>query len=37
MTPKYVKSVLNKPDESSCERAMKDRNMAFGAVSPEIR
>jgi len=31
MTPKYVKSVLNKPDESGCETAMKDRNMAFGA------
>ena len=31
MTPKYVKSVLNEPDESGCETAMTDRNMAFGA------
>ena len=31
MTHKYVKSVLIKTDESSCETAMKDRNMAFGA------
>ena len=31
MAPNYVASVLNKPDESSCEAAMNDRNTAFGA------
>ena len=31
MSPNYVASVLNKPDESSCEAAMNDRNTAFGA------
>ena len=32
MAPNYVVSVLNKPDESSCEAAMDDRNTAFGAA-----
>ena len=31
LVPNYVTIVLTKPDESSCEAAMNDREMAFGA------
>lgn len=31
LVPNHMTIVLNKPDESSCEAAMNDREMAFGA------